>query len=483
MKRISFFICLLTVFISSVTYAQETLTDRLRDHVYTLAADSFMGRSAGTVYAEKAAAYIEKQWQEIGLTPLAGESFFMPFDSKYNNLVAIIEGNDPFLKDEYIVVGAHYDHIGNKIGKNGDTIIYNGADDNASGSATLIELGRRLIKQQSTLARSVILIAFDAEEIGLFGSDEFAGNPPVPIEDVKLMLSVDMVGWYKTSGYLKLSGYGTMKNGKQLIENKDIIPAGLNIKAQNFEKSILTATDTYGFAAKGVPTLAVTTGSKSPYHKPEDDAELIDYDGMALITEYLTDFIQAVSTDESYSPSGKIATKHRPSSRLIELAISANIGSNHHYYTAGTVNGKPSGAYSIGLTAGINKGLWGIRPEVYYNYLKAQHPSGEISTHSITVPLNFLLQTLSISSSGVAVFVGPYYSYNFSGKQSRSSLDFDNLYNRHEGGLNFGVEMRLMHVRMGITRRQAFTDFTRTKNEDGAFLRNRSVFYTISYVF
>ena len=482
MKRKVLYISLLAFLMSAVGMAQETLTDRLKKHVYTLAADSLMGRSAGSVFATKAAAYIERQWDEIGLKPLVGESFFVPFGNRYVNLVAIIEGNDPFLKNEYIVVGAHYDHLGNKTAQNGETIIYNGADDNASGTATVIELGRQLKNIQPTLARSVILIAFDAEEIGLYGSNEFANNPPVPINDVKLMLSVDMVGWYKTSGYLKLSGYGTIKNGKQLFQNSNLIPEGLYLKTQNFEKSLFTATDTYGFAMKGIPTLSVTTGLKSPYHKPEDMADLIDYDGMALVTGYLTNLIQYVSTDESYLPSGKIAAKHRPPSKF-EMAIAANIGSTHHYYTAGAVDGKPAGAYSIGLTAGINMGFWGLRPEVYYDYLKARHPAGNISTHSITVPLNILLQTPSASSAGAAVFAGPYYRHFFSGKQQNTPLEFDNLFYRNEGGINYGVEVRVAMIRIALTNQQAFTNFTRTKNENDAFLRNRSIFTTISYIF
>ena len=482
MKRIIWFLSLWLFLVSSVTYAQESITDRLKTHVYTLAADSLMGRSAGSIFAEKAADYIEKQWKEIGLTPLVGESFRMPFDNRYNNIAAMIEGNDPLLKYEFIVVGAHYDHLGSKIGENGEIVIYNGADDNASGTATLIELGRRLKAIQPILARSVILIAFDAEEIGLYGSNEFANNPPFSINNVKLMLSVDMVGWYKTSGYLKFSGYGTIKNGKQLLANNRIIPEGLNLKTQNFEKSILTATDTYGFAEKGVPTLAVTTGLKSPYHKPEDIAELIDYDGMALITEYLTNLIQTVSVDVNYQSSGKIAAKHSPVSNF-EFAVSANIGSNHHYYTAGAVNGKSTGAYGIGLTTGYNMGIWGIRPEVYYNYIGARYPAGDINTHSITVPFNILLQTASSSLINAAVFVGPYYKYNFSGKQRDSSLDFDNHYYRNEGGFNFGIELRVAHVRMGVTSRHALTNISRVKNEDGAYLRNRSIFYTLSYVF
>ena len=482
MKKIILYVGLGLFFVSSVAYAQESLTDRLTRHVYTLAADSLMGREAGSSFAKKAADYIEKQWKEIGLQPLFGESFFMPFDNRYTNLVAIIEGNDPLLKGEYIVVGAHYDHLGSKIGTNGETIIYNGADDNASGTATLIELGRKLKEIQPTLARSVILIAFDAEEIGLYGSNEFANNPPFPINDVKLMLSVDMVGWYSTSGYLQFSGYGTIKNGKKLFASGNRIPEGLNLKTQNFEKSLFTATDTYGFAMKGVPTLAVTTGLKSPYHKPEDVAELIDYDGMALITEYLTNLIQTVSTDRNYQPSGKVASKHSPPSKF-ELAISANIGANHHYYTAGAVNGKSAGAYGIGLTAGFNMGLWGLRPEVYYNYLGARHPAGDINTHSITVPLNILLQTPPSTTMSAAFFVGPYYKHNFSGKQLDTSLDFDNQFYRNEGGFNFGIELRVAHIRMGITSRQALTNITRVKNEDGAYLRNRSIFYMVSYVF
>jgi hypothetical protein len=324
----------------------------------------------------------------------------------------------------------------------------------------------------------VILIAFDAEEIGLYGSNAFANNPPVPINDVKLMLSVDMVGWYKTSGHLMLSGYGTIKNGKQLFLNHTLIPEGLILKTQNFEKSVLTATDTQGFAMHRVPTLAVTTGSKSPYHKPEDVAELIDYDGMALITGYLVNLIQTVSTDRDYRPSGKIAAKHSPPSKF-EMAISANIGANHHYYTAGAINGKSAASYGIGLSATIR----GIRPEVYYEYIVARHPEGNISTQGITVPLNILLQTQSSSSIGAGIFAGPYYRRLFNGKQNGSSLDFDNHYYRNEGGLNYGIELRVAHIRIGFTGRQAFTNFTRTKNADGAYLRNRSAFATLSYIF
>ena len=487
MKRIFFtilHISLWFIITSSVVYSQESLADRLKNHVYILADDSFMGRSAGSIFAQKAADYIAAQWEEIEITPWNRMSYFKSFrdkqDNQYYNLIGIIEGNHPVLKNEYIVVGAHYDHLGSKTGENGELIIYNGADDNASGTATLIELGRKLKEIQSTLFRSVILIAFDAEEIGLHGSNEFAANPFVPIESLKLMLSIDMVGWYK-GGYLTYIGSGTIKNGKQIILNNKLIPDGLQVKTQKFERSILTATDTYGFANRGIPTLAVTTGLKSPYHKPEDTADLIDYDGMALITEHLANLIQAVSTHEDYLSSGKFASKHR--TPVFTLGISANIGTNFHYYTAGALDGKPAGAYGIGLSATANMGIFGLRPEVYYDFIQARNPAGKITTHSVTAPFNILLQTASSFPGGAAVFAGPYYSHKFNGNQANSQLDFKNIYYRNEAGINYGIELRLSSIRLGVTRRHGLTNFTRTKNEDGAYIQNRSFFTALGYTF
>jgi hypothetical protein len=159
------------------------------------------------------------------------------------------------------------------------------------------------------------------------------------------------------------------------------------------------------------------------------------------------------------------------------------MGSNHHHYTAGAVNGKSAGAYSAGLTAAVNMGKFAVRPEVYYDFTKAHHPDGDIKTHGITVPLNFLLQSKASYSGSYAIFAGPYYSYKFSGKQGNAAIDFDNLYYRNEAGINFGVEIRVFPLCIGFTGRQAFTDFTRVKNDDGAHIRNRSAFATLSYRF
>lgn len=483
MKRTSIFVAfhlLLGWMVSPSVCAQETLANRLREHLYFLADDSLGGRKAGTHFGQRAAEYIAQQFKEIGMTPLYGDSYFKSFQDMFRNVVGIIEGNHSLLKDEYIVIGAHYDHLGRITGKK-DITIYNGADDNASGTAVVIELARILMERRANLDRSVIIIAFDAEEEGLIGSYNFVNYAPVPLDKIKLMFSIDMVGWYQASGYVKYLGSGTFRNGKEIITDNRITPLGLNVEVQSFERMVLGSTDTFGFAEKGIPTLAVTTGLKSPYHKPHDTADLIDYHGMALITEHLSNVVQAISTNEHFASSGKISPKHK--APLFSLGVCVNYGVNKHYYTAGAVDGKTAGAYSVGLTASWNMGAFGLRPEVYYDYIHARHPQGKVITHGVTTPLNFILQTKPSFSGGFAIFAGPYYHHNFGGKQGKTKLDFDHLFRRDEMGMNWGVELRLASIRLGYTRRDAFTNFTRTQNEDGAHIRNRANFITLGYQF
>jgi hypothetical protein len=295
------------------------------------------------------------------------------------------------------------------------------------------------------------------------------------------MRSVDMVGWHKTSGYVIYEGAGTIAGGKDLLLDAKLIPEGLHVKTQNFERSIFTATDTQGFAKKGVPTLAVTTGLKSPYHKPEDDANLIDYDGMELITEHLTNVVQTVSQEDDYRASGKLAAKH--SSKKFLFGVSLLAGDNYHYYTDGAINGKPADAFGAGLTTQINKGMYGLRTELNYEYLQAMHPAGKVRTHRITVPVSLVVQTSTASTVGLDVFLGGYYSYTFSGKQAKANLDFANDVYRNEGGIQVGFGIRLGQFKVSVSERYGLTNFTRHKNADNAFIRNDATFGTLSYFF
>ena len=232
---------------------QQGQRSRLERHVYTLAADSLNGRKAGSLDAEKARQYIEHEWHAMGLKPMWDGSYRMGFtlgeQSGFCNLVACIEGSDPVLKDEYIVIGGHYDHLGVKNGK-----VYNGADDNASGTACVTEVARQLLARQKELKRSVIVCAFDAEEIGLIGSSFLASTLKDKgiIGRVKVMMSVDMVGWLREGKALTLEGTGTLADGAGLTDPKSL-GIDIPIRTKRFENSLFTATDTEPLPKKGLP--------------------------------------------------------------------------------------------------------------------------------------------------------------------------------------------------------------------------------------
>ena len=459
--------------------AQNTTTDYLKHHVFTLAADSLKGRKAGSEESTRAARYIVEQWQAIGIQPYKDNDYFYAFD-KYKNIIGIIEGGDESRKNEYIVIGAHYDHLGFKT-KDNDTIIYNGADDNASGTAALIETARILKNRQNELKRSVILVAFDAEEVGLVGSTRFVRDKLFSSGSIKLMMSVDMVGWYSTNGAVEYAGTGSFINSERIINEANLISTGLKVKAEAFEKNIFVATDTRPFAQAGIPTLAVTTGTKSPYHKPKDDADLIDYNGMTLITEHLANLTIKLSQVDEITPTGKVAEKHLSSRKPFQMGITGNIGSNHHYYTDGALDGKSSFAYGIGLTTQLNLGALAFRPEVFFEDVSAKYPGGNIHSNNITVPLNLVLQSKN-PTGGVDVFVGSYYSYRLNGKQGSQPLDFS-TFNRSEWGINWGFSFLAGPVKIGYTNRSALTNFTLQPNSDNAYVRNRTGFITLGWIF
>lgn len=402
----------LFVVLSLGAFAQ-TQQERLTQHVYYLASDSLRGRAAGSEDAAKAAAYIVKQFEAIGIEPFYEDGFYQPFkrfDVDYKNVVAWIPGNDPMLKDEYIVIGAHYDHLGVR----GD-VVYNGADDNASGTAAIIEMARILNAHQDELKRSVIIAAFDAEEIGLFGSDYLSSQ--LDVSKVKLMMSIDMVGWLEKGKTLRLNGVKTIKNGKRLLSD-EAEKVDIPIRTKDFENSILTATDTQGFATKGVATLHVTTGIKSPYHQPEDDADLIDYQGLDKVTDYLSDVTLKCATDPDFAPSGKVADIHSNKKRVFDFGLMVSLNNSNLRFPNAGFMGKPRYAFNVGLTSQINMGrTFSLEIDALYDYQDAKLPSAtapfeqysRYHQESVTVPALLLMNAGNIGFD-VFVGVGGYYS-------------------------------------------------------------------------
>ena len=432
-------ICLLVAFMApmALSYSQ-TRQDRLTEHVYYFASDSLHGRAAGSEDAAKAAAYIVDEFESIGLKPLY-DDWYMPFTTKgtnYKNVVAVLEGNDPALKDQYIVLGAHYDHLGIKKGE-----IYNGADDNASGTAAVIEIARALYPQRESLKRSVVIAAFDAEELGLYGSTALAHRMiDEDSLDVRLMMSIDMVGWYKATGQLSMMGVATIRNGKKVLESDKI-----NLKFTRFEWSPVTATDTEGFAKRHVPTLAVSTGLKSPYHKPEDDADLIDYEGLDKVTDYLTDLTLSVASDENFSSSGRVARKHLGKMPTLEVGVSLASGRSHFEFPKAAFDGKSGYTYGAGLTAQLSFGSsrrLGLRVEPTFLRTSARYPddSGIYSSavkykgNELLVPAQLIFQR----NDGAFYFgVGGYYDRRF-----KTSLPVDYTIRTDDYGVSSVLGLR-----------------------------------------
>ena len=392
--------------------------EKLEQHVYFLADDSLMGRAAGSPYSAKAREYITGEFAGLGIRPFFND-WEMPFEVKgagsFCNVVGIIDGADPVLKNEYIVLGAHYDHLGMKNGE-----VYNGADDNASGTAAVIEVARALAGCRENLDRSVIIAAFDAEELGLFGSSALAAKmaDTLGVGRIKLMMSLDMVGWYRQSGYLMLDGIGTVKDGKKLAR-AEATKTGINIRTRRFEMSPFTATDTEGFARRGVPTLAVTTGLKSPYHKPEDDADLIDYDGLAKVSGYVTDLTVAAAGDPGFSGSGKVAEKHRSNYKLFEFGLWGALAPTSVTFPDAKLRSESRAGWTGGISTQLNTGNFGFRLGAEYSSLPCRFPDSadlygsslKYMQHAVTVPLSILLQTGPGSPIRGYFGIGGYYRH------------------------------------------------------------------------
>ncbi len=196
---------------SALAAAHASITvEELREHIDTLASDSFEGREAGRRGGRAASAYIRQALKQEGLQPAGqGGTYYQSFGPGYRNILALVSGNDPQLAREFIVVTSHYDHVGfgNRRNSNGPVgYIHNGADDNASGVATVLEVAEALQQYTPGVARSVLFIFWDAEEKGLLGSKHWLRQPTIDLHQIRLMINTDMVGRLRND---KLSLVGT----------------------------------------------------------------------------------------------------------------------------------------------------------------------------------------------------------------------------------------------------------------------------------
>lgn len=209
-------------------------------------------------------------------------------EAQTQNIVGIIEGTDPVLKHEYIVIGAHYDHLG--MGGSGsgsrspDTLLpHVGADDNASGTVGVMQLAAALSKNKKYLKRSVIVVAFGAEEMGLLGSRYFVKNLPVEKEKIIAMINLDMIGRLNDKKALAIGGTGTA------IETETLLAAAAadGSLALSFSPEGFGASDHAAFYAEDIPVMFFSTGAHSDYHTPNDTPEKINYVGLMDVIDYV----------------------------------------------------------------------------------------------------------------------------------------------------------------------------------------------------
>ncbi|WP_417201072.1 M28 family peptidase [Bizionia sp.] len=297
-------IALLVLFISLLGCKKDyTPENKIKEDVTFLADDKLEGRETGTKGEQEAAAYIVKRFEEMGIPGKGTNNYYQTFTFKpkndphgevsytENSQDSTITGTNVLgyidnQAENTIIIGAHYDHLGygaqGSLHK-GERAIHNGADDNASGVAVMLDLAGKL-KGVNT-ANNYLFMAFSGEEMGLLGSNYFAKNPTIDSKAVSYMINMDMVGRLKPDSTLAVYGTGTSPIFKQVLSSH-------NDKFKLIEnESGVGPSDHTSFYLIDIPVLHFFTGQHEDYHKPGDDSEKLNYEGMETISNYIFDVI------------------------------------------------------------------------------------------------------------------------------------------------------------------------------------------------
>lgn len=241
------------------------------------------------------------------------------------NVVAILPGSDPKLADEYIVIGGHYDHLGMG-GKNAnsrmpDTVaVHNGADDNASGISSILEIAQKFASERKDIKRSIVFIAFGAEEMGLVGSQRFVESDIIPVSNIKAMINLDMVGRL-AENKLEISGTKTSVQSEKILNE-------LNVDSTfklGFTPSGFGPSDHASFYAKNIPVFFITTGIHLDYHTPMDDIDRINAEGLQKVTDYTYRLAYKIANMDSSLTFTKSGTRMMPSRNSGKLKVTLGI--------------------------------------------------------------------------------------------------------------------------------------------------------------
>jgi hypothetical protein len=389
---------------------------RLASDVRFLSSDALEGRGTGTPGNDSAAAFIASRFAALRLTPIApGDSGCrdanaangcvpgylqrfvarsaaaahagLPANLPSSNVVAMIPGTDSKLRSQYVVLGAHFDHLGRSTFGAQDPdqqgAIRNGADDNASGTAAVMELAR--LFKASPAKRSIIVVAFSGEELGLLGSQYFVDHAPFAIDSVQAMLNFDMVGRLRDDKLL-VYGVATATELPEIVNRANIAPVfRLSAIGDGFGPS-----DHSSFYGKNLPVLHFFTDVHEDYHRASDDAEKIEYGGLRRVVSYA----ERIARDLADRPA-RLTFVRAPARAAVASASSGPrpyLGTVPDMGAADTPGLRLSGvtpgspADSAGLTAGdVIVQLGGIEVKDLYSYSEALYARKAGETITIVV--------------------------------------------------------------------------------------------------
>ncbi len=355
-----------SVFFTSNFFSQNFKTADIKKHIDYLASDKLKGRGTSTEGEKLAAAYIAEQYKKMGLTAF-NNSYIKPFQYKHNpnakhshdtstvgieektahNVVGFLNNKAPYT----IVIGAHYDHLGeghdkNSLDANPIGKIHNGADDNASGTAGVIELAKYFASNKKTEPYNFLFICFSGEELGLLGSKKYVEKSDIELSKMNYMVNMDMIGRLNDStNKLMIYGVGTSPVWVPLL---DSIQSNLKLVK---DSSGIGPSDQTSFYLKDIPVLHYFSGQHSDYHKPSDDEEKINYKGEVIIL----DFIAAAIEKTFRYPKLTFTKTRNPDMGKSSFKVSMGVMPDYTYEGEGmridgVSEGKP--AFKAGLKGG-----------------------------------------------------------------------------------------------------------------------------------
>ncbi|MCH4824215.1 M28 family peptidase [Gramella lutea] len=286
----------------AMEYANTITADELKEHLYTFASDEFEGRETGEPGQKKAAEYLKNEYKSLNLpSPIGGDDYYQEVPTSYfsrgnvkptENVVAFLKGSEK--PDEILVISSHYDHVG--IDDQGR--IYNGADDDGSGTVGILEIAEAFVqasKDGYTPKRSILFLNVTGEEKGLVGSKFYTDEPIFPLENTVANLNIDMIGRIDPAhegneNYVYLIGSDKLSTDLHNLSesvNSKYINLDLDYKYndENDPNRFYYRSDHYNFAKNNIPIIFYFNGTHADYHKHTDTPEKIEYDLLAKRTK------------------------------------------------------------------------------------------------------------------------------------------------------------------------------------------------------